>query len=117
MVTAKIKNARISFKNALIVLKKLRGKKLSKAKKFLERVYKGEESINGKYYTNTVEKILELLKSAEANAKQKGLDTEKLWIKNIKADKGEKRILAKSRFKFRGREGKSTHLYVELEER
>ena len=117
MVVTRIKNARISLQNAVLICKKLKGKKLSKAKDFLEKLHEKKISLNGKYYTKTVEKFLELLKSAEANAKQKGLDTEKLWIKNIKADKGERVILVKSRFKFRGRRGKSTHLYVEVEER
>jgi len=114
---ARIKNAKISLQNAVLICKKLRGKKLTKAEKFLNDLYNKKISLNGKYYTKTVEKFLELLKLVKSNAKQKDLDINRLWIKKIKADKGERRILAKSRFKFRGRRGKSTHLYIEVEER
>ena len=117
LAKARARNARISFKHSLIVCKKIKGKKLEKAKRFLENLIKRKISIKGKYYTNTCKKILEVLKNAEANAKQKNLNLERIWVKVAKADKGEVFIRPKSRFRFRGRKMKSTNIYIELEER
>lgn len=58
--------------------------------------------------------MLELIKSAEANAKVKNLDADKLFIKTAKADKSEKFIRPKSRWRFRGREAKSTNIKIVL---
>jgi len=113
---ARTKNSRISLKHALQICKFLKNKKLQKAKAFLEKVLKQEESYNGKYYTKATKEFLSLLKAAEANAKKKGLNLEKLYIKVIKADKGET-IYRPKRAKFVPRRGKSTHLTVILEER
>jgi large subunit ribosomal protein L22 len=114
---AKATNARISLKHSLVLCNELKRRKLDKAKKFLEDLISQKTSINGKYYTNASKKFLEILNSAEANAKQKNLNLEKLFIKSIKANKGEKFIRPKSRFKFRGREAKSTNIEIVLEER
>lgn len=61
-------------------------------------------------------KILEILENAEANAKQKNLNLEKLFI-FPKADKGFRLITPKSRAKFRGREAKVTNIEIILRER
>ena len=115
--SATIKNARISLKNSLIICKKIRGKNVEKAKSFLENLINRKISIEGKYYTNAAKKILEVLKNAEANALKKGLNLERTFIKIAKADKGEKFIRPKSRWRFRGREAKSTHITIIVEER
>jgi large subunit ribosomal protein L22 len=114
---SKVSNARISFKDSLILCKQLKGMKVEKAKKFLENLIDQKVSIERKYYTKASEKVLEILKTAEANAKQKNLNLEKLFIKIVKPDKGEKFIRPKSRFKFRGKEAKSTNIEIILEER
>ncbi|MEM7821225.1 MAG: uL22 family ribosomal protein [Candidatus Aenigmatarchaeota archaeon] len=114
---SKIRDARVSLKKCIVICKELKGKKISKAKDFLEKLIKKEISLNGKYYTNPAKKILELLKNAEADAKFKGLELERTFIKNIKADKGFTFIRPRSRFRLRGRRIKATHLTVELEER
>lgn len=115
--TAKSTDARISFKHSLIVCDAIRRKRVSKAKQLLEDLISQKRSLDGKYYTNASKKILEILKTAEANAKQQNLDVDKLFVKSVAANKGYKLILPKSRFKFRGRQAKITHLTIELEER
>ena len=114
---AKFENARISLKHSVIVCKELKNKKLEKAKKILENLIDKKTDLNGKYYTNTAKKILEVLKNAEANARFKGLNLEKTFIKNMKVDKGFTFIRPKSRWRFRGRKAKSTNLEIIVEER
>jgi large subunit ribosomal protein L22 len=109
--------ARISLKHSVILCKKLKGKKLSKAKTFLQNLIEKKESIDGKYYTKASSEILKLLENVEANAKQKNMNVERLFISKIKADKGFTFILPKSKAKFRGRRGKVTNLEVVVEER
>lgn len=113
---ARVRNSRISLKHAVEICKYLRGKKLSKVFRFLENVLKQKESYDGKYYTKATKTFISLLKSAEANAKKKGLNPERLFVKIIKADKGETMYLPK-RAKFLPRRAKTTHLTVVLEER
>jgi len=115
-VTART-TARISLKHSTLLCKKLKGKKLSKAKSFLERLIEKKESVDGKYYTKASSEILKLLNNVEANAKQKNMDVERLFISRIKADKGFTFVLPKSKAKFRGRRGKVTNLEVVVEER
>lgn len=114
---AKIKNAKVSFKSSIILCRKLKGMKIEKAKKFLEDLINKKTNLKGKYYTNTAKKILEVLKNAESNAIAKNFDLEKTFVKIAKADKGEKFIRPRSRWRFRGTEAKSTHLTILLEER
>ena len=117
MARAKVTNVKISLKESVKFCKHIKGMKVSKAKRFLQDLIDQKVNIDGKYYTNIDKTVLKLLKSAEANAKKKGMNESKLWIKNIKADKGMTFILPKSRSKFAGRRGKMTHLTIELEER
>ena len=115
---AKAFNLRISRKNSLKVAKALKGMRALLAVKFLEDVIKGKKTINGKkYYTKTSLYFLKLLKNAISNAKQKNLNEEKLFIKTIKVNKGETIRGTKTRWKFRFRRLKSTHLEIVLEER
>jgi large subunit ribosomal protein L22 len=114
---AYVKNARISLKHSVVICKELKGKKLENAKNFLKNLIEKKISLNGKYHTNAAKKILEALESAGANAKQKGLAEEKLFIKNIKADKGFIFVRPRSRWNLRGRKVKSTNLFVEIGER
>ena len=116
-VSAELIGARISLKHSIILCKKLKGMKLNKAKRFLQNLIDKKESIDGKYYTKASRILLKLLESGEANATQKNLNVEKLYIQLAKADKGRKFIRPKSRFKFRGREAKVTNLKIVLGER
>ena|SRR3989304_2112490 len=117
LVSAKSSGARVSFKDAQVVCRALRGKSLSSGKNLLQNLLDKKESLGGRYYSQTAENIFNLLKSAEANAKQKNLAPEKLFIKVAKADQGYKFIRPKSRAKFRGRQAKVTNLEVAVEER
>lgn len=126
-VRAEFKGERISFKQSMDVASAIRRKSLAKAKSFLDEVMVGRKSISGKIvrgrsstgktFPRTTHAFLALLKSAEANAKQKNMDTEKLFVKTVKADKGFKYVRPKSLAKFRGREAKITNISVVLEER
>jgi|FaiFalDrversion3_1042247.scaffolds.fasta_scaffold04299_3 large subunit ribosomal protein L22 len=117
IATAKLTGARISTLKTVLLLNKIRNKSLSYAKNFLKNLIEGKTSINGKYYTKTAKVLLSFLESAEANAKQKNLNLEKLFIKTITANKGEKIIRPRSRWRLRGRKAKSTNLHLVLEER
>lgn len=112
---ARAKNLRVSTLHSTILCKELRGKKLEKAKKLLENLIAKKTSVGGKYYTKAATLILKVLKQAEANAKQKGLEEARLFVAQAKADKGER--FWRPRAVRRGRRGKSTHLEIVLEER
>jgi large subunit ribosomal protein L22 len=109
--------ARVSLKHCIILCKAIRGKRVINAKKLLQNLIDKKESIDGKYYTKASKHLLELLESAEANAKQKGINEEKIFVKVAKADKGYTFILPKSRAKFRGRKAKVTNLEIVVSER
>ena len=74
-------------------------------------------SLKGKYYPATAAKFLEMLQSVEANAKVKKLNTEKLWIKKAKAEKGVMFMRPRSRFRLRSRRAKSATVEIVVEER
>jgi len=117
-----VENAlRISTKHALEICPKIKGNPLQKAKRFLNNLLAKKIGIKGKtkgkYYTNAAKNILSVLNAAEANAKQKNLNVEKLFVKQAKADKGYKFIRPKTRAKFAGRKAKMTNITIILEER
>jgi ribosomal protein L22 len=114
---AKISNARISLKHSLVLCKELKGKKLEKGKKFLENLIAQKVNIDGKYYTKAAKNFLDLLKTGEANAIQKGLNPEKLFIKQITADKGLRFYRPRSLWHLRRERIKAVNLKLELEER
>ncbi|MEM5882919.1 MAG: uL22 family ribosomal protein [Candidatus Aenigmatarchaeota archaeon] len=115
--SAILEDARISLKHSTIICKEIKNKKVDKAKKFLEMLIDKKISLDGKYYTKAAKQILEILKSAEANAKVKNLNPEKLFVKIAKADKGRVFIRPKSRWRFRGRKAKVTRIEIILGER
>lgn len=108
---------RVSFKQSQIVADSLRNKNLGKAKNLLLEILDGSKNFDGKIFPKTTQAFLTLLNSAEANAKQKNLNTEKLFVRIAKADKGYRYVRPKSLAKFRGREAKVTNLSIVLEER
>lgn len=115
--SASSEDAKISFKHSVVICDELRGKKLKFAKDFLENLLDKKISLGKKYYPTAAKQALGVLESAEANAKQKGLNEEKLFIKKITANKGFAFVKPKSRWHLRGRRVKSTTLLVELGER
>ena len=94
----------VSLKDSVNLCRALRGMKLEDAKDFLEDVIKRErpvpyfrylDSIShrkgmgpGRYPVKEAKYILKVLENAEANAENKELDTENLYIMHIAAHKG-----------------------------
>jgi len=114
---ARFDEARISFKHSMVLREKIKGKKVEDAKSLLSSLISREVDIGGKYYTSASKKFLEIVGYAEANAKAKGFDIAKLFIRNVRTDAGKTFMLPKSRFRHRGRKAKSTNIEIEVEER
>ena len=83
----------------------------------MEDILNQKRSLKGKYYTNATKKFLDILKSAGANAKQKNLAVEKLFVKHAIANEGEAMYRPRTRWGLRGRSQKSTNIEIILEER
>ena len=115
--TAKKPMARISVKDSVVIFKNIRNKNTKKAKSLLNNLINEKKSLDGKYYTGASKEILELIEQSEKNAESKGLDSEKLFIKEAKADKGLRYFLPKSRWSHRGKRAKICQLTITLEER
>lgn len=137
-VKASAREIRVSHKHAREVCGTIKGMMLNKAKQYLRDVmakkkpvpYKRftkklghrhglEKAFVGKYPVKTSKYILKLLEGAEANAENKGLDTDRLRIIHAAASQGMKM----KRFKPRA-QGRATpryeilcHIEVALEEK
>lgn len=121
----------ISTKFAIEISNYIRGKNTQKAKKILEEVLKMKKSIPytrfnkdrghkagnvaaGGYPINASKEMLKLIKAVEANAQNKGLDTNSLFIKTIIAN----RASAPWRpGRHRRRKMKRTHVEIIVEEK
>jgi len=114
---AKATEAEISLKHSLELCRLIRGKRLEDAKSIMEGLVNKRIDIDGKYHKNAAKKFLEILNSAEANAKVKELNVDRLYIKTAKADKAFTFRRPKSRWRFRGRRKKSTNITIEMEQR
>ncbi len=130
IATARGTNLGISTKFAMEVARFVRGKSLVKAKKDLQAVllqkvavpfkrynqdlgHKKGASGPGRYPLKTVKEILALLESAEANADNKGINKELLYVQNVIANKGSTQVRAGRK---RARHAKRTHVQVILAE-
>ncbi len=108
-VRASARDLRVSFKEMVELARELRGKSLEDARRVLEDVIALRRPIPfrrykkgvghrrqlqgwkaGRYPVKAAKLVMKLLKSAEANAEQKGLDTERLFIRHIAAQQGPK---------------------------
>lgn len=108
-VKASGREIRVSHKHAREVCKTIKGMTLTKAKEYLTDVidkkkpvpftrynkkagHKGglEKTFTGRYPIKAAQRILKILKNAEANAENKGLDTDKLRIIHAAAYPGMK---------------------------
>jgi len=103
---AMVRDVDMSPKHAMAIAAKLRGMKVDAAIKLLEKVVKLETPIPfkrhntgighrkgipekiGRYPVKASKKIIELLKNLQSNAEFKGLDSEKLKLTHIEAQKG-----------------------------
>ncbi len=120
----------ISSKHSREICAKIRGLKINTAKKFLADVISLDAAVPYKRYIKEMphrkgpmaagrfpvkasKHILDILKSAEANAQFKGLSIKNLLIKHISAQKGSKTI----RYGRRQNKAKRTHIEVILEEK
>lgn len=130
-VTAKAvgKDLMISTKKSIEVCNFVRGKSVQKAKRLLNDVLEMKAAVPfrrffegaghkkgigpGKYPIKTCKDILKIIELAEANAANKGLNTEALVIKLIKANKGAKQMRYGRQ---RGRVMKRANIEVVVEE-
>ena len=120
----------ISTKQSIEICNFIKKKETSKAKSLLEGVIKLKTAVpynrfkrdiphrkgmaSGRYPSKAAQEFLRLVNLAESNAKEKGLDSEKLFIRYAIANKG-----ASSRHagRFRGLKRKRTHISIILEEK
>jgi len=108
-VKASAREVRVSPKHAREVCKTIKGMMLTQAKSYLKDVmtkkkpvpftrYRKkaghrhglEKAFAGRYPIKTAKQVLKVLEGAEANAENKGLDTEKLRIIHAAANRGMK---------------------------
>lgn len=132
------RNLRISFKHAVEICREIRGKKLEDAIRFLEDVVKMKRMVPfrrfhgkvahhrglqgwpaGRYPVKAAKAILEVLKSAQANAEYKGLDTSRLWVLHAAAQQGLriKRYIPRAFGRATPIVKQLTHVEIVLEER
>jgi len=123
-------NIGISRKESVEICRLIRNKPVEKAKKILEKVIEKKVAVPYKRYLGSVphrkgnigpgrypikasQKILSLIKSAEANAEQKGM-SKNLLISHISAHKGE----TQSRYgRKMGKKAKRTHIKIIIKEK
>ena len=73
-------NQKISTKSAEKICNVIKKKPLKRVKSLLIDLSTERRNLKGKYYSNSVSKILDLLESCEKNAEFLGLDNEKLFV-------------------------------------
>ena len=122
-------NLAISRKESVEISRLLKNKSTERAKKILENVMEKKEAVPYRTYNSSVPhrkgigpgrypmkasgKILSLLKSAEANAENKGM-SKNLIISHISVHKGE----TQSRYgRKMGKKAKRTHIKIIVKER
>ncbi|MGM5483889.1 MAG: 50S ribosomal protein L22 [Nanobdellota archaeon] len=123
---AKALNMPVSFKACYEIAKNIKGKPLTKAIAFLNRVISLKEPVaykrfdkdvghrkgnlsSGRFPVKAAAEVLKVLKNAENNAKDKGLQENTLKINHISANKGMVRF---RNGRQRRRQMKMTHLEV-----
>lgn len=129
--TAKGENLGISRKFAVEVTGFIRGRTLVDAKKKMEDVIALKVAVPfkryhmdlghkrgpmgpGRFPGKVAKEVLLLLKSAEMNAENKGLDKESLYVSRAVAHKGSTQMKAG---RHRGRHAKRTHIEIALAEK
>lgn len=131
MARAHSTNLKISLKKSVETARFIRGKKVSSAINFLERVIKQEAVVpykkyraemahrrgkgidNGGYPVNVAKEMLRLLKAAEKNASEKEL-SDKLYVISVSVRKGPARY---HNGRMMGRKMKSTNVEVVVGEK
>ncbi len=129
-----LKNKRASLKYATEFARELKNKPIKKAeallndilekkrylplrkynKKVAHRPGKSESGVkSGRYPTGTTKIFLELMQNLRANADYKGLDSDKLVIKNIFASEGFRRMGYQSQGRISGKRRKRKSIHLE----
>ena len=137
-VMASGRDLRVSFKETVELLREIRGKKLSEAYKILDDVIALKKAIPfrrfkrgvphrseltgwkpGRYPVKAAKLVKKVLKSAEANARTKDLDTENLYVKHAAAQQGPKlwRFFPRAFGRATPRVEQLVHVEIVLEER
>lgn len=128
---ASLMNVPISTRQAVEICGAIRGKEIDKAKAFLRRVLEKKEAVPfkrhkmnighkpgniaaGRYPQKASTMILSLLNAVQSNAEDKGLDTEKLYVRTIMANQGARGYRASRR---RGIKARNTHVSIVVAER
>ncbi|MFH0752168.1 MAG: 50S ribosomal protein L22 [archaeon] len=131
IATAKGTNIPISRKNSIEIASFIRGKDVSKIKKTLENVLKEKTAVPfkrfnkdrghkkgpiaaGRFPKKATKEILKLIESAEANAQNKGLNSESLTLSTIVVNKGTTQW---RHGRQRRRQRKMCHIEVTVEEK
>ena len=130
-----MKNKPISLKFSTEVIANIKGKRIDKSIKYLQRILNHEEFLPlrkynkkighkkgdskgftkiGRYPKRVLEAFIELLETVTANADYKGMDSENLLIMHMFASKGFSRVGYQSQGRIAGkrRQKKSTHLEI-----
>ena len=108
-------NVRVSRKSATIICDVIKKKPLIRGKRLLIDLQAKRRSLRGKYYSKTVDEILQLLESCEKNADNLNLDKGKLFI-HASAHKGTIMKRRRRRSKF-GSQLKTANIEIMLIER
>ena len=128
-------NQPASLKFSTQIINQIKGKTLKRAEEFLQNVLEKKEFIplvkynegighrkgdskngvkTGRYSTKTCEVFLNLLNSVKANADYKGLNTEKLLIKNAFVSKGYQKISYQNQGRIAGKKRKKKSVHLEI---
>ncbi len=132
------KDLDLSLKKTRELCKLIKGMHIDKAKKTLRNIIEKRQAVpfkrfrsgaghkknlqkwdSGRYPAKSAKEVLKVIENAEANAEDKGLELEKLWVKHVLVKEGPKlervfyRAMGRSTPKIR----RLVHLEVILEER
>ncbi len=105
---AKLKFTRIAPRKAMLAADLIRGKKSEEALNLLSFTPKAAAKI-----------ILKLLKSAVANATQKKIDVDRLYVKTVSVDQGPtmKRFMPRAQGRATSIRKRTSHITIVLDER
>ncbi len=132
---AMVKNAPISLKYSIEIIKNIKGQRVERALAFLGRISRMEEHLPlrkymkkmghrkgeakgwtkvGRYPIRTVNGFIGLLEGVQANADYKGLDSENLIITHMFASQGFARIGYQPQGKISGKKRKKKAVHLEI---
>jgi ribosomal protein L22 len=80
--------------------------------KLLEDMIDEKRNIRGRFYTKTADKFIELLKTAESNAKVVGMDAARLHVYVARASKGRTFFRPRSKLGRSGEKAKLSNIEI-----